>query len=77
MAQAASLQLIAAIPPAHHSVYPSEPIFEYDRSTHPFRQALVKQPFQQVGGWIEIPRAPGLGIEVDRQVIRSASPASS
>ena len=77
VAQAASLQLIAAIPVAHHSVYPTEPIFEYDRSAHPFRQSLVVQPFQQVGGWIDIPRAPGLGIEVDREFLRSAAIASS
>jgi L-alanine-DL-glutamate epimerase-like enolase superfamily enzyme len=73
VAQAASLQLMAAIPVAHHSVVPSEPIFAYDRSAHPFRQSLVKEPIRQVGGWIEIPRGPGLGIEVDSQWIGSAS----
>jgi D-galactarolactone cycloisomerase len=67
--QAAALQLIAAVPMAHHSVYPSEPIFEYDCSAHPFRRSLVKQPVEQVDGWVEIPRAPGLGVEVDRQMI--------
>jgi D-galactarolactone cycloisomerase len=51
-----------------------EPIFEYDRSAHPFRQSLVKQPFQHVGGWIEIPRQPGLGIEVERQALQSLLP---
>jgi D-galactarolactone cycloisomerase len=75
--QAAALQLIAAIPVAHHSVNPTEPIFEYDRSAHPFRQSLVKQPFEHVGGWIEIPRAPGLGIEVERQEIHSNLSRSS
>jgi D-galactarolactone cycloisomerase len=79
VAQAASLQLIAAIPVAHHSVCPSdsEPIFEYDRSAHPFRRSLVKQPFEHVAGWIEIPRAPGLGIEIDRQVLAWASAPAS
>jgi D-galactarolactone cycloisomerase len=75
--QAAALQLIAAVPLAHHSVHPAEPIFEYDRSAHPFRQSLVKQPIQHGNGWIDIPRAPGLGIEVDRQGLRSALSASS
>ena len=69
IAQAASLQLIAAVPVAHHSVFASDPIFEYDRSSHPFRQQLVKEPVQHVRGWLEVPSRPGLGVEVDREVI--------
>jgi len=69
IAQAASLQLIAAVPIAHHSVYASDPIFEYDRSAHPFRQQLVKEPIHHDRGWLEIPTRPGLGVEVDREVI--------
>jgi D-galactarolactone cycloisomerase len=69
IAQAASLQLIAAVPVAHHSVFAQEPIFEYDRSAHPFRQFLVREPVQQVNGWIDIPQRPGLGVEVDREIL--------
>jgi D-galactarolactone cycloisomerase len=69
IAQAASLQLIAAVPAAHHSVFASDPIFEYDRSSHPFRQQLVRDPVQHVRGWLEVPSRPGLGVEVDREVI--------
>jgi D-galactarolactone cycloisomerase len=69
IAQAASLQLIAAVPVAHHSVFAQEPIFEYDRSAHPFRQFLVREPVQQVDGWIDIPQRPGLGVEVDREIL--------
>lgn len=69
IAQAASLQLIAAVPVAHHNVFAEEPIFEYDRSSHPFRQHLVHEPVQQQGGWIEIPSRPGLGVSVDRSVL--------
>ena len=35
VAQAASLQLIAALPVSHHAVFPAEPILEYDTSAHP------------------------------------------
>ena len=70
IAQAASLQLIAAVPVAHHSVFAQEPIFEYDRSSHPFRQHLIAQPLEQRDGWLQIPDRPGLGIEVDREVLR-------
>ncbi len=69
IAQAASLQLIAAVPVAHHSVFASDPIFEYDRSSHPFRQQLVREPVQHDRGWLEVPSRPGLGVEVDREVI--------
>jgi D-galactarolactone cycloisomerase len=69
IAQAASLQFIAAVPVAHHSLFAQQPVFEYDRSSHPFRQHLIKQPVQQVGGWVDIPSGHGLGIEVDRAVL--------
>jgi len=69
IAQAASLQMIAAVPVAHHSVFPQQPIFEYDRSSHPFRQHLVQHPLEQRDGWLEVPSRPGLGVEVDRAVL--------
>jgi D-galactarolactone cycloisomerase len=69
VAQAASLQLIAAVPIAHHSVFAEEPVFEYDRSSHPFRQQLVAEPVVQRDGWIDVPSRPGLGVEVVREVL--------
>ncbi|HEX9184001.1 MAG TPA: mandelate racemase/muconate lactonizing enzyme family protein [Burkholderiales bacterium] len=69
IAQAASLQFLAAVPVAHHSLYAQEPILEFDRSSHPFRVQLITRPIQQVGGWVEIPSGPGLGVEVDRSVL--------
>jgi D-galactarolactone cycloisomerase len=69
IAQAASLQVIAAVPVAHHSLYAEEPILEYDRSSHPFRRELVSEPIQQFDGWVEIPSKPGLGVEVDRATL--------
>ena len=70
IAQAAALQFIAAVPVAHHSLFATEPVLEYDRSAHPFRQQLVTQPLQMVDGWVEVPDAPGLGVEVDRAVLQ-------
>ena len=69
IAQAASLQFIAAVPVAHHSLFAQEPVLEYDRSSHPFRQHLITRPIQQVNGWLDIPSGPGLGVEVDRAVL--------
>jgi D-galactarolactone cycloisomerase len=69
IAQAASLHVIAAVPVAHHSLYPQEPVLEYDRSSHPFRQHLIKEPITLSDGFVAIPNKPGLGIEVDRGTI--------
>ena len=69
IAQAASVQLIAAVPVAHHSVFAQEPILEYDRSSHPFRQQLVAEPLQQQNGWVAVPSRPGLGVAIDRTVL--------
>jgi D-galactarolactone cycloisomerase len=69
IAQAASLQVIAAVPVAHHSLYLREPVLEYDRSSHPFRQHLIKEPIALTEGWVPIPDKPGLGIEVDRATL--------
>lgn len=69
IAQAASLQVIAAVPVAHHSLFPQEPVLEYDRSSHPFRQQLVREPMQLVAGWVEVPSRPGLGVEIDRATL--------
>ncbi len=70
VAQAASVQLIAALPVPHHSLYPVEPMLEYDCSDHPFRMALVSEPVLCERGVVRVPSRPGLGIEVDREVLR-------
>jgi D-galactarolactone cycloisomerase len=69
VAQAASLQLIAALPVTHHSLYARPPVLEYDRSSHPFRRELVTQPLELVDGMVEVPTGPGLGIEIRRETI--------
>ena len=64
VAQAASLQWIAALPVAHHSLFAREPVLEYDCSSHPFRHELIEDPVRMVDGWVPIPEGPGLGIAV-------------
>ena len=69
IAQAASLQVIAAVPVAHHSLYAQEPVLEYDRSSHPFRRELITEPIEQVDGWVQVSAKPGLGVDVDRATL--------
>ena len=67
---AAALQLTAVLPthtPA--SLAPAQPIFEFDRTEHPIRQAILKAPIEHAGGMVRIPTAPGLGIEIDRDAL--------
>ncbi|WP_102348931.1 mandelate racemase/muconate lactonizing enzyme family protein [Bacillus sp. Marseille-P3661] len=66
---AASLQYIANIPPAPLCLKPIEPMLEYDQSSHPFRQDLIYGSISMKNGMVDIPSAPGLGIEVNRDVI--------
>ncbi len=41
---AASLQFIATLPPSPLSLNPEEPMLEYDRSSHSFREDLIGAP---------------------------------
>ena len=71
--QAASLHLIAALPVAHPSLHAREPIFEYDQSLHPFRRDLIRSPIERTGERVPVPMEPGLGIEVNRDVLERFS----
>ena len=76
VAQAASLQLIASLPVTNHSLFPTEPVLEYDRSSHPFRQELVSTPWVLSDGVVSVPDGPGLGIEVKMDTIEKFAVAA-
>lgn len=44
-------------------------LLEYDRTENIFRECLAKEPLQLVDGYIQPPTKPGLGIEVDEELI--------
>jgi D-galactarolactone cycloisomerase len=69
VAQAASLQWIAALPVTHHALFAREPVLEYDCSSHPFRHELIEEPVRLVDGWVPIPQGPGLGIAVRPETV--------
>lgn len=66
---AAALHMLATLPPNPLSIYPSEPMLEFDRSSHPFRNELVAQPIVAHDGLVSVPQGPGLGIEVNLEAI--------
>ena len=73
VAQAASLQLLAALPETHHNLFARQPVLEFDTSSHPFRTELVDAPIVRHNKLVEISQEPGLGINVNRDVIEQYS----
>ncbi len=69
IAQAASLQLLATIPVTHHSLFPQQPLLEFDCSSHPFRNQLITHPLKLENGMVTIPDGNGLGISVVEDTI--------
>jgi D-arabinonate dehydratase/D-galactarolactone cycloisomerase len=49
-------------------------IFEYERLPNPLREELLKERVDRFeGGYLEIPRGPGLGVELDERAIQKYS----
>jgi D-galactarolactone cycloisomerase len=67
---AAALQLLAVLPhnPPRHA--PREPLLEFDRSEHPFRQPVLTRPIEHDNGIVRVPDGPGLGVTVDRAALQ-------
>jgi len=66
----AALQLFAALPHFPERRFPAEPLFEYDRSPHPFRDGVTRERFAMRDGYLEIPDRPGLGVTLDLDFVR-------
>jgi L-rhamnonate dehydratase len=45
-------------------------MIEYSMSTSPIRQQLTRERLPVVDGYVEVPKTPGLGVEVDEEVLR-------
>jgi D-galactarolactone cycloisomerase len=68
---AATLQLLSLLPPATFGYTSDQPMLEHDLLDNPFREELSPKPFRiDAEGFVEIPRGPGLGIEVDEEVVK-------
>ena len=66
---AASLQFIAALPSLPLTLNPVEPMLEFDRSSHPFRRELIFDGIEMRDGKVQISDKPGIGVEVNREVL--------
>jgi D-galactarolactone cycloisomerase len=69
VAIAASLQMLAVLPPAPPRHGARAPWLEFDQTHNPYRQAILAAPFVQEGGIVRVPTGPGLGIDVHREAV--------
>ena len=67
----ASLHFIASLPPTPPALFPQEPLLELDLTPHPLRDEVVLNPPEVVDGWVRVPQAPGLGIEVNEAFLEN------
>jgi D-galactarolactone cycloisomerase len=44
-------------------------VIEFDRNHNPLRDDLLRTPITLVGGRVPVPQAPGLGIEIRKDVL--------
>jgi D-galactarolactone cycloisomerase len=65
VALAAALQLLAVLPHNPPCLHPQRPLLEFDRTEHPIRQAILKEPIAPDRGIVQVPSKPGLGFEID------------
>lgn len=68
---AATLQLNSLLAP-HFQGFANgdEPMLEFDVYENPFRDEIVTQRFELRKGFVDVPKGPGLGIEIIEEVVR-------
>lgn len=67
---AATVHTLAVLPDPHWGLPTDTPLLELDQSENPWRTEIVAQPFVQKDGFVTVPTAPGLGIEVNEEAVR-------
>lgn len=71
VAVAMNLHLLTAMPDLPGAAHPVQPLLEYDTTPNLFREELLKEPLgildqvKRNGGWVGLPKGPGLGIDLD------------
>lgn len=70
---AATAQLVSLLPDPHWGLPTDSPLLELDQSENPWRNGLSPGLFKVTEGQIDVPRGPGLGIQVDEKMIQEYS----
>jgi D-galactarolactone cycloisomerase len=66
---AATLHWQATIPDYPEGMGPEPSLFEFDMTENALRTELAIEPIRAVDGSVAVPQGPGLGIEIDRDVL--------
>lgn len=68
---ASTLHVLSLIPPHYlGSEIGDEPMMEFDVYENPFRDRITTKKFELKNGYFDVPTAPGLGVEIDEDVVR-------
>lgn len=67
---AAAVQFAASVSDYPHTRNVPDPMMvEFDRSENPLRDEILQTPFDPSGGTVDVPKAPGLGVEIDEAAV--------
>jgi D-galactarolactone cycloisomerase len=66
---AATVHFPASLPECPPCLAPIPPLLEYEQTFNPFRDQLAGAPLVHRNGWVDVPTAPGLGIEINRDIL--------
>jgi len=66
---AATVQFLAALPDTPPALRPMPPMLEFEQTPNPLRDLLAREPIEQRRGIVRVPDGPGLGIEIDREIL--------
>jgi D-galactarolactone cycloisomerase len=73
IAVSAALHACSSLPLTPYALVPvplqNEPVIEFDRTPNPLRDDLLVTPFSVDDGYVTVPDGPGLGVEVDLDVV--------
>ncbi len=67
---AATIHLLSLLPDPHWGLPTDTPMLELDQSENPWREGLSGQRWQVQNGTIAVPSKPGLGIDVNEDIVR-------
>ncbi len=66
----ATIHLLSVLPNTSWSRTTETPMLELDVTENPFRDEIVSEPIQVREGFVDVPKGPGLGIEILEDVVR-------
>ena len=68
---AAGLHLVSNLDVVPGRLQVPEPMLEMDRTENPLRDLLTQPRFQAIEGMVAVPNEPGLGIDIDLDLLKA------